>query len=82
MMVWLSQHPAWVKAKNVAVTTSSFGLETKDRNTSMKGPGPKVRFVVAYGFASTFWYRRRYIKAIRTKTENILGPPTRTLHLR
>ena len=81
MMVWLSQHPAWVKSKNVAVSTWSFGLETTDRDGSTKS-NPKVRFVVAYGWASSFWHRRRYIKAIRTKTENILGPPTRTLHLR
>ena len=80
MMVWLSQHPAWEKAKNVTVTTSSFGLDTRDRDEpfgletrdsyeSTKGLGPKVRFIVADGFVSSFWHRRRYIKASMRKPE-------------
>ena len=81
-MVWLSQHPAWGKARKVAVSTSSFGLES--RVDCFDGPknGRKVRFVVAYDYESTFWHKRRYIKVIRSKAEGISYHATRSLHIR
>ena len=65
MMVWLSQHPAWVKAKNVTVATSSFGLKSnpRDRDERMKGPSSEVQFIVASDFTISFWHGWWYIKA-------------------
>ena len=79
MMFWLSQHPTWVEARKVAVSTSSFGLETPDRDEGVKGDR-KVRFVLAYNHMSTFWYRRRYVRTIRSKIEGY--HPRQTLHIR
>jgi len=83
MMVWLSQHPAWIKARKVAISTSSFGLETSmDEYGNPKSDGKKVRFVVAYDYTFTFWYKRRYVKVMRSKAEGMSYRPTRSLHLR
>ena len=82
MMVWLSQHPAWTKARKLAISTSSFGLETPVDDVGNAKNGRKVRFVVAYDYMSTFWYKRRYVKVVRAKTEGISYYTTRSLHLR
>jgi len=81
-MVWLSQHPAWGKARKVAVSTSSFGLESRVDCFDNPKNGRKVRFVVAYDYESTFWHKRRYIKVIRSKAEGISYHATRSLHIR
>ena len=83
MMVWLSQHPAWVKARKVAISTSSFGLETPmDDYGNPKPDGRKVRFVVAYDYVTTFWHKKRYVKVMRSKAEGTIYQATRSLHLR
>ena len=82
MMVWLSQHPAWVKARKLAISTSSFGLETAVDDYGNPKNGRKVRFVVAYDYTSTFWHKGRYVKVIRSKAEGLSYHTTRSLHLR
>jgi len=83
MMVWLSQHPAWIKARKVAVSTSPFGLDIPTDpygNTSKNHR--KVRFVVAYDYVFTFWHKRRYFKVMRSKAEGLSYNAARSLHLR
>lgn len=82
MMVWLSQHPAWVKAKKLAISTSSFGLENPGDNFDNPKNGRKTRFIVAYDHISTFWYKRRYVRVVRSKAEGSIYYTTRSLHLR
>ena len=80
MMFWLSQHPTWVEARKVAVSTSSLGPETSSvRDEGVKGDR-KVRFVLAYNHMSTFWYKRRYVRTVRSKIEGY--HPRQTLHIR
>jgi hypothetical protein len=81
MMVWLSQHPAWAKARKLAVDASSFGLEPHVDAFDNPRTGRKVRFVVAYDHMSAFWYKRRYVKAVRSKAEGTYHA-TQYLHIR
>lgn len=81
-MVWLSQHPAWVEARKLAISTSSFGLETPVDDFGNQRNGRKVRFVVAYDYMSAFWYKRRYVKVMRSKAEGLSFHAARSLHLR
>lgn len=82
MMVWLSQHPAWTRARKLAVSTSTFGLETALDDFGNPKNGRKVRFVVAYDHVSTFWYKRRYVEAVRSKPEGLSYRVARSLRLR
>lgn len=82
MMVWLSQHPAWVKARKLAISTSSFGLENPLDDFGNSRNGRKVRFVVAYDYMSAFWYKWRYVKAMRSKADGLSFHAARSLHLR
>jgi len=81
-MVWLSQHPAWMKARKVAISTSPFGLEIPTDPYGNSKNHRKVRFIVAYDYIFTFWHKRRYIKVFRSKAEGMGYYPTRSLHLR
>jgi hypothetical protein len=83
MMVWLSQHPAWSKARKLAISTSSFGLETAtDIYGNPKSVNRKVRFIAAYDYMFALWHKRRYIKVMRAKAEGLNYHSTRSLHLR
>jgi hypothetical protein len=85
MMVWLSQHPAWAKARKLAISTSSFGMESSVDiygygNT--KSVNRKVRFVAAYDYMFSLWHNRRYVRVMRSKAEGFSYHTTRSLHLR
>lgn len=82
MMVWLSQHPAWTKARKLAISTSSFGLESPvDSYGNEKPISRKVRFVTAYDYMFALWHKRRYIRVMRSKAEGMSYHATRSLHL-
>lgn len=80
--MWLSQNPAWSEARKLAVSTSSFGLETPADDVDNPKNGRKVRFVVAYDYVSTFWFERRYVRATRSKAEGSNYHATCSLHIR
>lgn len=82
MMVWLSQHPAWTKARKLAISTSSFGLKSTDIYGNEKPVNRKVRFVTAYDYMFTLWHKRRYIRVMRSKAEGMSYHAARSLHLR
>ena len=82
MMVWLAQHPAWAKAKKLAISTSSFGLDPPTDDYDNPRNARKVRFVVAYDYMSTFWHKKRYVKVLRSKAESLTYYATKSLHLR
>lgn len=82
MMVWLSQHPAWTKARKLAVSTSTFGLVTALDDYGNPKSGRKARFIVAYDHVSTFWFKRRYVEAVRSKPEGLSYRAARSLRLR
>jgi len=81
-MVWLSQHPAWLKARKLAISTSSFGLESPVDSFDNPKTNRKVRFVAAYNHISTFWHKWWYIKVERTKAEGLSYHARGSLHLR
>ncbi|KAF9649610.1 P-loop containing nucleoside triphosphate hydrolase protein [Thelephora ganbajun] len=81
MMVWLSQHPSWLKARKLATSTSSFGLEDPPDFFGTAKNDREVRFIVAYDYNSTFWHKRRYVKVMRSKAEGLSYHSTRSLHL-
>lgn len=83
MMVWLSQHPARAKARQLAASTSAFGLEYPvDSYGNLKSINRKVRFIAAYGYSFAFWHKRRYTKVMRSKAEGMSYHSTQSLHLR
>ena len=83
MMLWLSQHPAWSKARKVAISTSAFGLESPvDFYGNVKPSAQKIRFVAAYDYVFSFWHKRRYIKVVKTKAEGLVYHPMRSLEFR
>jgi len=82
-MLWLSQHPTLIKARKVAISTSSFGLETPVDDFDDSKNGPKVRFLVPYNYVSTFWYKRRYVRVSRSEVQfSPLRPATQFLHIK
>ena len=69
MMLWLSQHPKFAKARRFAINDSAPGMESSVVDSDDPTSGRKAHFLLAYNHAYTFWHKRRYIRAIRVKEE-------------
>lgn len=91
-MVWLSKQPSWAKARNVEITTHSYGVNASaieligpnmpglddDNNVSRK-----LTYLPSLSTTYTLWYKRRYMTITRTEKEQTAwGRGSKTLHIR
>ncbi|KAJ7698037.1 P-loop containing nucleoside triphosphate hydrolase protein [Mycena rosella] len=82
MMLWLAKQPAWTRARDLDISTRSFGLQDKDGqfdNATML-PGEEtdnnlsllssrsIAYLPAASLTCSMWYRRRYMEVTRIKT--------------
>ncbi|KAF7356490.1 hypothetical protein MVEN_00982100 [Mycena venus] len=78
MMVWLSKHPSWAQAREVEISTRSFGLNTSaimvpgeedDNNLSLLA-SRKLAYLPSASMTYSLWYHRRYMTITRVQVAN------------
>jgi len=69
MMLWLSEQPAWTRAKELSISAQSFGVgsravllegETDDSSQC------KIRFLPSIDCSASLWYRGHYVRLTRS----------------
>ena len=75
MMLWLSKHPAWSRAKELSISTHSFGVgaravlvEGEPDDTSQQ----RIKFLPCFDCSASLWYRGHYVHLSRTQVPD--GP--------
>ena len=75
MMLWLSEQPAWTRAKELSISTHSFGVgaravlvEGEDDDNSQR----KIRFLPSFDCSASLWYRGHYLRLTRNQVPD--GP--------
>lgn len=75
MMLWLSKQPAWTRAKELSISSRSFGVgaravlvegEADDNSQRM------IRFLPSYDCPASLWYRGHYVRLLRSEIQD--GP--------
>ncbi|KAF8075116.1 P-loop containing nucleoside triphosphate hydrolase protein, partial [Lyophyllum atratum] len=75
MMVWLSKKPSWAEARELQISTKSFGLnssavlipgEDEDASSLMKG-SRKLAYLPRMSTTHSIWYKRRWISVTRSQ---------------
>ncbi|KDR80757.1 hypothetical protein GALMADRAFT_241190 [Galerina marginata CBS 339.88] len=74
MMIWLSQKPSWKRARDVQISTRSFGLEStavliegEEEDTSSLATGKRqLAFLPSQNSVHSFWYKGRWVRATRS----------------
>lgn len=91
-MVWLSKQPTWAKARNVEVTTHSYGVNANA--IDLAGPDAsafesddettrKLTYLPSLSATYSMWFKRHYMTITRNQTEQKgWGRITNTLHIR
>ncbi|KAJ7917521.1 BCS1 N terminal-domain-containing protein [Mycena leptocephala] len=77
MMVWLSKQPSWALAREVEISTRSFGLNTSaimvpgeedDNNLSLLA-SRKLAYLPSASLTYSMWYHRRYMSITRVQSQ-------------
>ena len=68
MLLWLSQRPGLEKAGRFAIRDSPPGLKSSLDDFDPKN-GRKAHFLLADRHVYTFWHNRRYVKAVRVRSD-------------
>ncbi|KXN84242.1 putative mitochondrial chaperone BCS1-B [Leucoagaricus sp. SymC.cos] len=78
IMVWLSKQPSWTNARDVQISTRSFGLrsnavlipgeEDDDSSATVSGERP-LAYIPSYSSRHTFWYNRRWCRVSRLQKD-------------
>lgn len=73
MMVWLSKQPSWAKARDIQVSTSTYGansntvtLEGDDDSDDYYKTSRKLAYLPSVSMTYSLWYNRRYMTITRT----------------
>ncbi|KAJ7486613.1 P-loop containing nucleoside triphosphate hydrolase protein [Mycena latifolia] len=77
MMLWLSKQPSWVKARDLEVSTRSFGLNAsailvpgeEDEQDLSQLSSRSLAYLPATDLTCSMWYRRRYMSITRVKAK-------------
>lgn len=91
MMVWLSKQPSWALAREVEISTRSFGLNTSaimvpgeedDNNLSLLA-SRKLAYLPSASLTYSMWYHRRYMSITRVQSQTgYYGQKEETLQIR
>jgi len=70
MMLWLSKQPAWTRAKELSISTQSFGVGA--RAVLLEGEADdnsqcRIRFVPSHDCSASLWYRGHYVRLTRSE---------------
>ena len=68
LMLWLSKKPEWTQAKELSISTRSFGIGDAAALVEGEQDGNsqnKIRFLPAYDRTASLWYRGHYIRLSR-----------------
>lgn len=68
MMMWLSKRPEWTSARELSISTHSFGvgaLATLIEGEAEDHSQNKIRFLPSHGRLTSLWYRSHYIRLSR-----------------
>jgi len=77
MMVWLSKQPSWARAREVEISTRSFGLNTSaimvpgeedDNNLSLLA-SRKLAYLPSASLSYSMWYHGRYMSITRVQAQ-------------
>ncbi|KAJ7091466.1 P-loop containing nucleoside triphosphate hydrolase protein, partial [Mycena belliarum] len=77
MMVWLSKQPSWAQAREVEISTRSFGLNTsaimvpgeEDDNELSLLASRKLAYLPSASLTYSMWYHRRYMSITRVQAQ-------------
>ncbi|KAJ7117851.1 P-loop containing nucleoside triphosphate hydrolase protein [Mycena epipterygia] len=77
MMVWLSKQPSWAQAREVEISTRSFGLNTsavmipgeEDENNLSLLASRKLAYLPSASLSYSMWYHRRYMTVTRVQAQ-------------
>jgi len=77
MMVWLAKQPSWSKARDVQVSTKTFGLNSSSMLVEGEDavlPGSR-QISITPNFTTTYriWYKRRLMIVTRIQSEGYFG---------
>ena len=73
MMLWLSKQPAWTRAKELSISSRSFGVgaravlvegEADDNSQRM------IRFFPSHDCPTSLWYRNHYVRLSRSEIQD------------
>ncbi|GLB41667.1 putative AAA ATPase family protein [Lyophyllum shimeji] len=75
MMVWLSKHPSWAEAREIQISTNSFGLKSsavlipgEDEGASDLVQGSrKLAYMPRVSTTQSLWFRRRWVTVTRSQ---------------
>jgi len=86
--IWLAQRPEWYTARELSITTRTFGLETgvsrqygEYRDGSHCSEDLKVRKQPSFFVATSFWYKGHYLRATRTRVQGTAHVGLQTLKI-
>lgn len=78
IMVWLLKHTSWTNARDVQISTRSFGLksnavlipgeEDEDPSAVVSGDRP-LSYIPSYSSSHTFWYKRHWCRVSRLQKD-------------
>ncbi|PBK88980.1 P-loop containing nucleoside triphosphate hydrolase protein [Armillaria gallica] len=73
MMVWLSKQPSWAKARDIQVSTNTYGansntvtLEGDEDSEDYYKTSRKLAYLPSVSMTYSLWYKRRYMTITRT----------------
>ncbi|KAK0437806.1 P-loop containing nucleoside triphosphate hydrolase protein [Armillaria borealis] len=73
MMVWLSKQPSWAKARDIQVSTNTYGansntvtLEGDEDSDDYYKTSRKLAYLPSVSMTYSLWYKRRYMTITRT----------------
>lgn len=91
MMVWLSQQPAWRAARDVQITSKSFGLNISATQIEGEEEDPMdalsstrtLSYLPSVDTTFTFWYHRRWVRINRSvrETQNYYNSRTEMISI-
>ncbi|KAK0475917.1 hypothetical protein IW261DRAFT_1340124 [Armillaria novae-zelandiae] len=72
MMVWLSKQPSWAKARDIQVSTNTYGANSNtvtlegDDSDEYNKTSRKLAYLPSVSMTYSLWYKRRYMTITRT----------------
>ncbi|KAG7440444.1 P-loop containing nucleoside triphosphate hydrolase protein [Guyanagaster necrorhizus] len=72
MMVWLSRQPSWAKARDIQVSTNTYGANSNtvmlegEEDSSEYKTSRKLAYLPSVSMTYSLWYKRRYMTITRT----------------
>jgi chaperone BCS1 len=70
MMMWLSKRPEWTRARELSISTQSFGVGDIASLVEGEEDGNdqnKIRFLPSHDRTASLWYRGHYVRLSRSR---------------